>query len=68
MLVLMLQLVLRDLRFSYPESCVFSFEFDLTIVIAVAHTGPEMLQTFHSMKNSGGRRPCSAQPDRIADL
>ena len=45
------------------QSCVFSCEFDLTIVVAVAQRA-EMLHTFPSMKNSGGRRPCSAQPDR----
>jgi len=49
------------------QSCVFSCEYDLTIVLAVAQRA-EMLHTFPSMKNSGGRRPCLVQPDRTGCL
>jgi hypothetical protein len=59
----------REFRISGREASVllFSCEFDLTIVVAAAHRA-EMLHTFPSMKNSGGRRPCSAQPDRTGCL
>jgi hypothetical protein len=49
------------------QCCVFSCEFDLTIVVAAALRA-EMLHNFPSMKNSGGRRRRSAHPDRTGCL
>src|SRR6266853_1361267 len=49
------------------QRCVFSCEFDLTIVAAAAHEA-EMLHSFPSIENSGGRRRRSAHPDRTGCL